>query len=204
MYLTIFSIDRYLWQCTARPRHGSGAGARDRLRALQEIVDGGDDPFKAFDRMVRSTTLHLCLHVCLADSARFPALRPFLIHQSINQSIHPSIHPPIHPPIHPSIHPSIHSSTQPPPKQVLTSLVLGGSRLRVLQQWLKLLFYRISLASQDAMEGEVESERVFAVTGLVVAVAGGAALLVFLIAAVSYIISSAIGWRLASAGLVLV
>lgn len=88
--------------------------------------------------------------------------------------------------------------------QVLTSLSHGGSRLRTLQQGVKALFYRLALADRDLIEGEVESERVFAATGLVVAVAGGAALLIFLICALWYIVSSAIGWRLASAGLVIV
>jgi len=37
--------------CSSRPR--GGVGAQDRLRALGQIVDGGDDPFKAFDKMVR-------------------------------------------------------------------------------------------------------------------------------------------------------
>lgn len=81
---------------------------------------------------------------------------------------------------------------------------MGGSRLRAVQQWLKVLFYRLALTDRNPMEGEVESERSFAITGLVVAVVGGVLLLVFLLGAVSFIVSSAIGWRLASAGLVLI
>lgn len=81
---------------------------------------------------------------------------------------------------------------------------MGGSRLRALQQWVKALFYRLALADRDAMEGEVESERAFAVTGLAVAAVGGALLLIFLVCSLWYIVSSAVGWRLPSAGLVLV
>ena len=87
---------------------------------------------------------------------------------------------------------------------MLTSLSHGGSRLRALQQGAKALFYRLVLADRDPMEGEVESERVFAATGFAVAVGGGLVLLIFLICALWYIVSAAIGWRLASAGLVLI
>lgn len=85
---------------------------------------------------------------------------------------------------------------------MLTSLVTGGSRLRAFQQGLKVIFYRLSL--HDPMEGEVESERAFAFAGLAVAVGGGVLLLIFLLCALWFIVSSALGWRLASAGLVLV
>ena len=43
-----------------RPRTRNAA-ARDRLRALGEIADSGDDPVKAFDRMVRS--YHTLSHI---------------------------------------------------------------------------------------------------------------------------------------------
>lgn len=127
-------------------------------------MESGDDPFKAFDRMVRA-------HIVRA----LYRTNTFLI---------------------------THDTT--PKTQVLTSLVMGGSRLRAIQQWCKILFYRLALIDRDPMEGDVESERSFAFTGLTVAVAGGVLVLIFLLCAVWFIISSAIGWRLASARLVLI
>ena len=74
---------------------------------------------------------------------------------------------------------------------------MGVSRRhRSLRRRLKALFYRLSVF--DAMEDEVESEQAFGTAGLAIILSCGGIFLVFLLFALCFIITSALGWRVAS------